>query len=53
MEDIDKFLQKGLKHLNWKSMAINEFVGSTMTKVSPHPKISTLNPEPETQNPTT
>ena len=33
MEDIDKFLQKGLKHLNWKSMAINEFVSSTMTKV--------------------
>jgi dynein heavy chain len=33
LEDIDKFLQKGLKHLNWKSHAINDFVQSTMTKV--------------------
>ena len=33
LDDIDKFLQKGLKHLNWKSHAINEFVTSTMTKV--------------------
>ena len=33
LDDIDKFLQKGLKHLNWKSHAINEFVSSTMTKV--------------------
>eukprot|EP00961_Rhodomonas_salina_P079496 1068191-Rhodomonas_salina.1 len=34
LEDIDKYLQKGLKHLNWKSTPINEFVSGTMTKVN-------------------
>ena len=33
LDDIDKVLQKGLKHLNWKSNAIQEFVANTMAKV--------------------
>ena len=33
LDDIDKVLQKGLKHLNWKSNAINDFVTNTMSKV--------------------
>ena len=33
LDDIDKVLQKGLKHLNWKSHAIQEFVANAMAKV--------------------
>ena len=33
LDDIDKVLQKGLKHLNWKSHAINDFVANAMAKV--------------------
>ena len=33
LDDIDKFLAKGLKSLTWKSAAINDFISSTMTRV--------------------
>ena len=33
MDDIDKFLAKGLKSLTWKSHAINEFIQNTETRV--------------------
>jgi len=33
LENIDKSLQKGLKHLNWKSHSIPEFISQTMSVV--------------------
>jgi dynein heavy chain len=33
LDDIDKFLAKGLKSLTWKSAAINEFIQNTMQRV--------------------
>ena len=33
LDSIDKVLTKGIKHLNWKSSAIGEFVQQTMTMV--------------------
>jgi dynein heavy chain len=33
LDDIDKFLAKGIKSLTWKSPAINEFIQNTMTRV--------------------
>ena len=33
LDSIDKVLTKGIKHLNWKSNAIGEFVQQTMTMV--------------------
>lgn len=33
LEAIEKALQKGLKHLNWKSHTISEFISSTMSVV--------------------
>jgi len=33
MDDIDKFLGKGLKTLTWKNKSIDEFIQNTMTRV--------------------
>eukprot|EP00741_Cyanophora_paradoxa_P005992 tig00000955_g5810.t1 len=43
LSEIDKLLEKGLKHLNWKSHGIGDFISEAMTKVkAAHSTLTTL-----------